>query len=101
MNNIIPTTNIENMIFEIRGKQVMLDRDLAYLYEAETRILNQRVKRNKERFPESFCFQMSNAEFKIWTSQIVMSDRDKKRITTSSICFYRTRSSNAISNYQK
>ena len=66
------------MIFEIRGKQVMLDRDLAYLYEVETRILNQRVKRNKERFPESFCFQMSNAEFKIWKSQIVMSDRDKK-----------------------
>lgn len=78
MNNIIPTTNIENMIFEIRGKQVMLDRDLAYLYEVETRILNQRVKRNKERFPESFCFQISNAEFKIWKSQIVMSDRDKK-----------------------
>ena len=78
MNNIIPTTNIENMIFEIRGKQVMLDRDLAYLYEVETRILNQRVKRNKERFPESFYFQMSSAEFKIWKSQIVMSDRDKK-----------------------
>lgn len=79
MNNIIPTTNIENIIFEIRGKQVMLDRDLAYLYEVETRILNQRVKRNKERFPESFCFQMSKAEFKIWKSQIVMSDRDKIR----------------------
>ena len=77
MNNIIPTTNIENMIYEIRGKQVMLDRDLAFLYQVETRILNQRVKRNKERFPESFCFQMTNEEFEIWKSQIVMSDSDK------------------------
>lgn len=68
---------IENMIYEIRGKQVMLDRDLAKLYQIETRVLNQRVKRNIERFPTSFCFQMTENEFLNWKSQIVMSNNDK------------------------
>ena len=69
--------SIENMIYEIRGKQVMLDRDLAKLYQIETRTLNQRVKRNIERFPEIFCFQMTEEEFINWKSQIVMSTNDK------------------------
>ena len=59
MNEVINKTKIEDMIYEIRGKQVMLDRDLARLYEAETRIINQRLKRNIERFPENFCFQLT------------------------------------------
>ena len=63
MNEIIEN-NIENLIYEIRGKQVMLDRDLAFLYDVETRILIQKVKRNIERFPSEFFFQMSNDEFK-------------------------------------
>ncbi len=69
---------IENMIYEIRGKQVMLDRDLAKLYEVETRSLLQGVKRNMERFPKEFCFQMTMEEFDFWKSQIVMSKNDKK-----------------------
>ena len=69
--------NIEDMIYEIRGKQVMLDRDLAKLYQVETRTLNQKVKRNIERFPEDFCFQMTELEFENWRSQIVMSRSDK------------------------
>jgi hypothetical protein len=48
--------NIENKIYTIRGVQVMLDRDLAEMYQVETRILNQAVKRNLERFPDSFRF---------------------------------------------
>ena len=59
MNEIINKEPIiiENMIFEIRGIQVMIDRDLANLYQIETRVLNQKVKRNIERFPSSFCFK--------------------------------------------
>ena len=77
MNQIIEKNKIENMIYEIRGKQVMLDRDLANLYQIETRSLNQKVKRNINRFPEDFCFQMSIEEFEKWRSQNVMSISDK------------------------
>ena len=73
-NNVV---KIENIIYEIRGKQVMLDRDLAKLYQVETRLLNQKVKRNIERFPEEFCFQMTKVEFEKWKSQNVMSNADK------------------------
>ncbi len=79
MNNIIlnEELKIEDMIYEIRGKQVMLDRDLARLYDVETRLLIQKVKRNIQRFPEEFSFQMSNEEFNDWKSQVVMSNNDK------------------------
>ncbi|MCH5258063.1 MAG: ORF6N domain-containing protein, partial [Lachnospiraceae bacterium] len=53
---------IENRIISIRGKQIMIDRDLAELYNVETKVLNQAVKRNIERFPENFRFQLSNEE---------------------------------------
>lgn len=75
--NVENNKKIENMIYEIRGKQVMLDRDLAKLYQIETRTLNQKVKRNIDRFPDDFCFQISNDEFLIWKSQNVMSNSDK------------------------
>ncbi len=61
-NDIISTSNIENMIFNIRGVQVMVDRDLAQLYGVETKVLNQAVKRNIERFPVQFRFQLSENE---------------------------------------
>ena len=54
--------NIENMIYEIRGKQVMLDSDVAMLYHYQTKRINEAVKRNKERFPENFCFQLTTEE---------------------------------------
>ena len=54
-----PLENIENLIQVIRGKQVILDRDLARLYRVETRVLNQAVQRNIERFPADFMFQLS------------------------------------------
>lgn len=53
---------IENRILNIRGKQIIIDRDLAELYGVETKVLNQAVKRNIERFPEHFRFQLSNQE---------------------------------------
>ena len=65
---------IENRIFHFRGTQVMLDSDLANIYKVETRVLNQAVNRNIERFPELFRFQLTEAEFENWKSQIVMSE---------------------------
>ncbi len=62
MPNIIPLEKIENKILLIRGQKVMLDRDLAMLYEVETKVLNQAVKRNKKRFPEDFMFQLTKME---------------------------------------
>lgn len=65
---------IENRIFYFRGTQVMLDSDLATIYQVETRVLNQAVNRNIERFPELFRFQLTEVEFENWKSQIVMSE---------------------------
>ena len=78
MNEVIEKENIkiENMIYEIRGVQVMLDRDLSKLYNVETRVLLQTVKRNINRFPEKFMFQLSYNEFINWRSQNVMSKND-------------------------
>jgi hypothetical protein len=61
-NQLIPNEIIENRIFLIRGKKVMFDRDLARLYGVETGNLNKAVKRNIERFPEDFMFQLSKSE---------------------------------------
>lgn len=60
-SSIIPK-EIRNLIYTIRGKQVMLDSDLAALYQVETKNLNKAVKRNIERFPASFCFQLTEKE---------------------------------------
>jgi hypothetical protein len=65
--------NIQQKIFEIRGQRVMLDFDLAELYEVETKVFNQAVKRNIERFPEDFMFQLTKGEFEILRSQFVTS----------------------------
>ncbi len=62
MAEIVAQEVIENKIYVIRGKKVMLDRDLAGLYEVETKVLNQAVKRNAERFPDDFMFQLSPEE---------------------------------------
>lgn len=64
---------IQNKIYEIRGQKVMLDRDLAEMYGVETRALNQAVKRNAERFPEDFMFQLTIHEWNDLKSQIVTS----------------------------
>lgn len=72
MTEIIPVEVIENKILFIRGKKVMLDRDLAQLYGVETRVLNQAVRRNIERFPEDFMFTLTREEI-MRISQIVTS----------------------------
>ncbi len=74
-------------IYLIRGVKVMLDRDLAKLYEVETRTLNQAVKRNEKRFPEDFMFQMSKEELDDWKSQIVISNKEKMGLRKSPLVF--------------
>ena len=75
MNDIIQELNIENMIYEIRGKQVMPDSDLAKLYQCKngTKVINQAVSRHLDRFPNDFCFRLTDIEMENLKSQIVTS----------------------------
>lgn len=76
-SGLIKYEEIQSRIYTIRGLQVMIDRDLASLYNVETRTLNQAVKRNSERFPDEYCFALNDEEFSNWKSQIVMSNEDR------------------------
>jgi hypothetical protein len=75
---LVPVEIVERRILFIRGHKVILDADLAALYEVPTRALNQAVRRNIERFPEDCMFQLNQAEFENWRSQIVMSNLGAK-----------------------
>ena len=61
--DVLQKVEIENLIYEVRGKQVILDSDLARLYEVETKYLNRQMKRNIERFPDDFCFRLTKEEY--------------------------------------
>ena len=74
---LIEAEEIQNLIYTIRGKQVMLDSDVAMLYHYETKRINEIVKRNQERFPENFYFQLTETEVKNLRSQIATSSLDK------------------------
>ncbi|NLM07111.1 MAG: ORF6N domain-containing protein [Tissierellia bacterium] len=73
---IIGNKDIKSMIFTVRGKQVMVDSDLAELYQVETRVFNQGVKRNINRFPDHFRFQLTEEEYKNLRSQFVTSSEN-------------------------
>ncbi len=73
MSSLVPSEVIEKRIFLVRGHKVMLDADLAELYEVETKVLIQAVKRNQDRFPDDFMFQLGDEEFKILRSHSVTS----------------------------
>lgn len=73
--SVIPIDRIEHIIYFFRSHKVMLDRDLAELYGVETRVLNQAVKRNSERFPDDFMFQLNTEEANSLRSQFVTLDR--------------------------
>ena len=75
IKNEISNEEIKYLIYTIRGKQVMLDSDVAMLYHYETKKINQAVKRNIERFPERFCFQLTEEELEIMWSQIVTTSK--------------------------
>jgi hypothetical protein len=76
-NELIKIDDIKSRIFTIRGMQVMLDRDIAEFFGVETKVLNQAVKRNPERFPLNFCFQLDKEELNNWKSQFVTSNQIK------------------------
>ena len=76
--DLIPQEAIESKIFLLRGKKVMLDRDLAILYGVETKYLKRQVRRNMDRFPPDFMFKLSKQEFKNWRSQFVTSNSADK-----------------------
>jgi len=74
--NLLNQDSIQNKIYTFRGIQVMVDRDLAELYGVETKRLNEQVKRNIERFPNEFMFQMTKDELEYWKSQIATSNKE-------------------------
>jgi len=78
---------IQNKIYEIRGQKVMLDRDLAEMYGVPTKVLNQAVKRNIERFPEDFMFELSSEETQEWRSQFVTSNSIKMGVRRNPYAF--------------
>jgi hypothetical protein len=86
VNMVIPDERIETKILLIRGRKVIMDRDLAILYGVETKQLNQAVRRNIKRFPEDFMFQLNEQEMKVWNSKICLAKLKNLRsqIVTSS-----------------
>jgi hypothetical protein len=83
----VPEETIINRIYIIRGKRVMIDRDLAGLYQVETRILNQAMRRKIDRFPDDFMFQLTNEEFESWKSQIVISKKERMGLRKNPLAF--------------
>ncbi len=75
IQNELSNEDIKNLIYTIRGKQVMLDSDVAMLYHYETKKINQTVKRNIQRFPEKFCFKLTEEELELMWSQIVTTSK--------------------------
>ena len=94
MNELIEIVNIkiEDMIYEIRGKQVMLDSDLAKLYQCKngTKEINQAVKNNPDKFPERYCFKLKDAESHIFWSKILT----KRYLDSSLFSFHENLSGN-------
>ena len=84
---ILSDEAITSKIYIIRGKKVMLDRDIAELYQVDTKVLKQAVKRNLEIFPNHFMFEMNDSEFENWRSQFVTSNSDKMGLRYKPFCF--------------
>jgi phage regulator Rha-like protein len=78
---------IMNKIYVIRGQKVMIDRDLAELYEVETKRLKEAVRRNPRKFPKDFMFEMNAKEFENWRTQNATSKEDKQGLRYAPFCF--------------
>jgi S-adenosylmethionine synthetase len=85
--SIIPDDTVINKIYFIRNQKVMIDRDLAGLYGVETKVFKQAVRRNINRFPEDFMFELSKEEFNNWRSQIVTSNSNKMGLRYAPMAF--------------
>ena len=86
-NVLVPEERIMNKIYLIRDQKVMLDRDLALLYGVGTKVLKQTVKRNIQRFPEDFMFEMTKEELENWRSQFVTSNSERMGLRYAPFCF--------------
>jgi hypothetical protein len=84
---LVATEQITEKIYLIRGTKVMLDRDLASLYRVETKYLKQSVKRNINRFPDDFMFELSKEEFEELKSQISKANSDKRNLRYAPMVF--------------
>jgi phage regulator Rha-like protein len=82
MEGLIPVENIAQKIYLIRGQKVMLDTDLAVFYGVEVKRLNEQIKRNMERFPENFCFQLNEQENESLRRQIGTSNLKSQNVTS-------------------
>jgi len=87
MEQRIVKSEIESRIFTVRGTQVMLDKDLAEMYGVTTTRLNEQVRRNIDRFPESFCFQLSKEEMVLWISQNAISNSTSRGFRKQPLVF--------------
>ena len=87
MAKLVPIERIASKIYLIRDTKVMLDRYLAELYGVETKVLKQAVRRNIERFPSDFMFEMTKTEFEDWRSQFVTSKSDKMGLRYKPMAF--------------
>lgn len=83
----VPDEVIINRIYLIRGQKVMIDRDLAELYGVETKRLKEAVRRNSERFPKDFMFEMSGREFQQWRKENVTETGDRQGLRYAPFCF--------------
>lgn len=84
---LVTEQKILNRIYVVRGEKVMLDRDLSELYGVETKRLKETVKRNIERFPKDFMFEMTDAEFKKWRESAALNAADKQGLRYAPFCF--------------
>jgi len=87
MDSILPDTHIQSKIISMRGKNVILDRDLAVLYGVETKALKRAVRRNLDRFPADFMFELTSEEFEDWRCQNGTSNSDKMGLRHSPMVF--------------
>ncbi len=91
--------SIQNRIYEIRGERVMLDFDLAALYEVPTKVLNQAVKRNSKRFPSDFMFRLTPSEWKAMRSQIVTASETDSSVKAQKVTTFQSRRNTNVTPY--
>src|SRR5262245_30140496 len=84
---LIPDEVVMNKIYMVRGQKIMLDRDLAELYRVETKRLKEAVRRNIDRLPNDFMFEMSSEELENWRTQFATSNSEKMGLRHSPFCF--------------
>ncbi len=91
--------SIQNRIYQIRGERVMLDFDLAQLYEVETKALNQAVKRNIKRFPTDFMFRLTEAEWQSIRSQSVTASESNVSLRSQSVTASQNKRNTSVTPY--